>query len=238
VITDPWAWMALRVMIGFCAVGGLRHRRKLAQQRGHQRDAGAVAVGLHAGADVRPGGRAGHPAAGDPSGFLLFIIPSILVSLSFAPILLSVSPTPAFEAARPMSLAQLYDASPFGVVGMTAAGRRLLGQFGMASVYATEHRAEPGATVGLRVVLLHRRDRAAIPDRLAVGPDGPARADRGGVGGARGRGGLVGSCLGHLPVLLAVGLLSGGLAQPLYALLIAYTNDYLDPRTWPPPRGG
>ena len=34
---------------------------------------------------------------GDPSGYVLFIIPSVLVSLSFAPILLSVSPTPAFE---------------------------------------------------------------------------------------------------------------------------------------------
>ncbi len=33
---------------------------------------------------------------GDPSGFVLFVIPSVLVSLAFTPILLSVSPAPAF----------------------------------------------------------------------------------------------------------------------------------------------
>ena len=36
---------------------------------------------------------------GDPSGYILFVIPSILVSLAFTPILLSVQPAPAFGAA-------------------------------------------------------------------------------------------------------------------------------------------
>jgi hypothetical protein len=68
-------------------------------------------------------GAQGILSAGDPAGFLLFIIPSILVSLSFAPILLSVSPAPAFETRRaPMSLRQLYKTSPLGVVGMTLMG--------------------------------------------------------------------------------------------------------------------
>ena len=31
----------------------------------------------------------------DPAGFLLFVIPSVLVSLAFAPILLSISPRAA-----------------------------------------------------------------------------------------------------------------------------------------------
>ena len=38
----------------------------------------------------------------DPSGYILFVVISVLVSISFAPILLSISPTPAFEATKPM----------------------------------------------------------------------------------------------------------------------------------------
>ena len=37
----------------------------------------------------------------DPSGYILFVVISVLVSISFAPILLSISPTPAFEATKP-----------------------------------------------------------------------------------------------------------------------------------------
>ena len=46
-------------------------------------------------------------AMGDVSGYALFIVSSVLVSISFAPILLSISPTPAFETAKPMRLKTL-----------------------------------------------------------------------------------------------------------------------------------
>tara|TARA_R110002094_G_scaffold153295_5_gene140841 strand:- start:792 stop:1808 length:1017 start_codon:yes stop_codon:yes gene_type:complete len=75
---------------------------------------------------------------GDPGGFILFIIPSVLVSLSFAPILLSVTPVPAFETTRRMSFATLYRTSPLGVVGMFLLGGIFSAQFGMASVWATQ----------------------------------------------------------------------------------------------------
>jgi MFS family permease len=39
-------------------------------------------------------------------------------------------------------------------------------------------------------------------------------------------------------VLLVLGLLNGGLAQPLYALIIAYTNDYLEPEDMAAASGG
>ena len=79
----------------------------------------------------------------DPSGFVLFIIPSVLVSISFAPILLSIRPTPAFEATQPMSLHQLVQISLLGCVGIFLLGGVFLAQFGMSAVY--------GAEVGLSV---------------------------------------------------------------------------------------
>ncbi len=74
----------------------------------------------------------------DPSGYLLFVIPSVLVSISFAPILLSISPTPAFESTKRMTLVELYNTSPLGCVGMFLMGSVFAAQFGMAAVYATQ----------------------------------------------------------------------------------------------------
>jgi hypothetical protein len=121
VLTDPYAWMVLRVIIGFSLSGSMSPPKAGSTTRPPTRR-GAVAVGLHAGADVRPRGRAGHPERWRSVGLPAVHHPSILVSLSFAPILLSVSPAPSFETSRPMSLAQLYKTSPFGVVGMTLMG--------------------------------------------------------------------------------------------------------------------
>ena len=78
-----------------------------------------------------------------PSGFVLFVIPSVLVSVAVTPILLSISPTPAFDTTKPMSLRELAGFSPLGCVGMFLLGGVFSAQFGMASVYG----AEAGLTV-------------------------------------------------------------------------------------------
>jgi len=173
-------------------------------------------------------GAQGILSAGDPSGFLLFIIPSVLVSLSFAPILLSVTPAPAFEASRPMSLRQLYETSPFGVVGMTLLGSVFAGQFGMAAVYATE----VGLSLGQLSLFISSFFIGAIVLQYPIGWLSDRMDRRILIVGAAAIGAgvsVAGMLFGNVfPVLLGVGMLSGGLAQPLYALIIAYTNDYLE----------
>ena len=77
-------------------------------------------------------------AIGNPNGYSLFIIISILVSISFAPILLSVSPAPAFERTKPMSLVQLFRSSPLGCVGMFLLGGVFSAQFGMSAVFGSQ----------------------------------------------------------------------------------------------------
>ncbi|MEM6745699.1 MAG: MFS transporter, partial [Pseudomonadota bacterium] len=54
---------------------------------------------------------------GDPAGYGLFVLISVAVSLSFAPILLTVSPVPVHDATEPMTLRELFEASPLGCVG-------------------------------------------------------------------------------------------------------------------------
>ncbi|MEM7721577.1 MAG: MFS transporter [Pseudomonadota bacterium] len=238
IITDPIAWMVLRVIIGFSLSGvyvtaeSWLNNAATNETRGQSLSAYMLVqmFGLVAAQGIL--------SAGDPSGWLIFVIPSILVSLSFAPILLNAQPTPAFDAARPMTLKQLYVTSPFGVVGMTLLGGVFAGQFAMAAVYATEQ----GLTLGQLSAFVSSFFIGAIVLQYPIGFLSDRMDRRILIVGASGIGAVValaGVVLGDIYILLLiVGDLSGGLAQPLYALLIAYTNDYLEPEDMPAASGG
>ena len=164
----------------------------------------------------------------DPSGFILFVIPSILVSLAITPILLSISPTPAFETTKPMSLRQLMAFSPLGCVGMFLLGGVFSAQFGMAPVYGAEAGLSVPqistfvATFFVGAVLLQypigwmsdRIDRRLLVIAVSII----------GFGGS-----MMGMFLGGVFWLLLVSaFVVGGMANPLYSLLIAHTNDFLE----------
>jgi MFS family permease len=156
------------------------------------------------------------------------VIPSVLVSLAFTPILLSVSQAPAFESTKPMSFRRLYDASPLGCVGMFLLGGVFSAQFGMASVWGTQ--------VGLSVADLTIFVSAIYAGGLVLQyPIGwlSDRMDRRKVVlwlSALGAVALMVPVFVDLPfaLLVLVGALGGGVSNPLYSLLLAYVNDYLD----------
>ena len=74
----------------------------------------------------------------DPGGYVLFVIMSVLVSISFAPILLSATPAPYFETTKPMTLRVLFQSSPLGMIGTFLLGGVFSAMFGMSAVFATE----------------------------------------------------------------------------------------------------
>ena len=164
----------------------------------------------------------------DPSGYETFIIASVLISVSFAPILLSISPTPAFETTKPKSLREIMRISPLGCVGMFLLGSVFSAQFGMSAVY--------GAQAGLSVpqisifvgtfyvgALILQYPLGWLSDRmdrrrliLIVSALG---------GGASVLGMMLGDVFG---LLLVAAFVVGGTTNPLYSLLIAHTNDFLE----------
>ena len=115
--TDPTAWTIGRIMIGFCFSGVYVTAESWLNNAATNETRGK-ALSLYL--IVQMIGIVSAQAlmlAGDPSGFILFIIPSVLVSISFAPILLSISPTPAFGTAKAMTLRELFTRSPSAVSG-------------------------------------------------------------------------------------------------------------------------
>ncbi|MDN5788188.1 MFS transporter [Pseudorhodobacter sp.] len=165
---------------------------------------------------------------GDPGGYILFIIPSVLVSIAFTPILLSVSQAPAFASTKPLSFRFLYNASPLGCIGMFILGGIFSAQFGMAAVW--------GSQAGLSV-----RDISIFIAGIYVGgvlfqfPIGwlSDRIDRRKMVLATS---AVGAVALLIPVawdipfwaLCGIGAIGGGVSNPLYSLLLAYVNDYID----------
>ena len=164
----------------------------------------------------------------DVAGFILFIIISVAVSLSFAPILLSVSPAPMFRTTKPMSLRQLFVASPLGVVGIFLLGGIFAALFGMTSVYGTENNMSVGE-ISIFVGIIY------IGGMLLQFPIGwvSDRMDRRlliiGITLAGGLACLLAfSAASNLTIILICSFIIGGVANPLYSLLLAYTNDFLD----------
>ena len=166
--------------------------------------------------------------SGDPSGYLLFVIPSVLVSIAFTPILLSAVPAPAFETIQRMSFARLWKASPLGCVGIFLMGGVFSALFGMSAVWGTK--------AGLSVKEISAFVAAIYTGGLFLQyPIGWAsdRMDRRKlVLGLAVIGALAMAMVFALDppfgVLLFMGALIGGVANPLYSLLLAYTNDFLD----------
>ena len=165
---------------------------------------------------------------GDAGGYALFIVASVLVSISFAPILLSISPTPAFETTKPMPLKTLIETSPLGCFGMFLLGGVFSAQFGMSAVY--------GMAAGLTVVQISMFVSSIYVGALLMQyPIGwfSDYIDRrvvilivAAVGGVMS---LVGFLFDHyFGALLVAAFVIGGTSNPLYSLLIAYTSDYLE----------
>ncbi|MEZ5779344.1 MAG: MFS transporter [Paracoccaceae bacterium] len=170
---------------------------------------------------------------GDPSGYILFVIPSVLVSIAFTPILLSVSPAPAFETTKRLSFRELYRTSPLGCVGIFILGGVFSAQFGMSSVWGTE--------VGLTVRQLSIYVAAIYVGGMVLQyPIGWA-SDRLGrrvlVLWLAAIGAAATIAAAFIPMnfymWLGVAALMGGVSNPLYSLLVAYTNDFLDAADMP-----
>jgi MFS family permease len=175
---------------------------------------------------------------GDAATSVLFIGASILVSVSFAPILLSVSPAPAADVSPPMSLKDLFLSSPLGAIGIFFLGLIYATQSGMGAVFGVQTGMSADA-IALFVAALFA---GAIVFQYPIGWLSDRMDRRKVICGSALMGG--GFCaLGFFArdnelVMLSAAFIAGGMTTPLYALLLAYTNDFLTADEMPGASGG
>jgi len=237
-LVDWAAWSVMRVLIGFCFSGiyvtseSWLNNTASNETRGQALSLYMIVQMLGIIASQ------GLLSLGDPTGFALFIIPSILVSLAFMPLLLADTPAPTFDTIQPMSFRALFRISPLGCVGMLLTGGVYSAMFGMASVYG----AMSAMTIGQIAAFVAAMYVGGLLFQYPVGWASD-RLDRRvlvlwlSVAGA--------VVMGLATVIrvpftfeLIVALLLGGIINPLYSLLIAHTNDFLTKEEMPAASAG
>lgn len=226
-LPDWVAWAGMRVMIGFCFSGvyvtaeSWLNSAATNENRGQALSAYMIVQMLgiitsQALLNVSP-----------PGGYDIFVIPSVLVSLSFLPILLAATQTPSFETTRALPFRRLIAISPLGCVGMLLTGGVFAAMFGMSSVW--------GTLVGLSVpqisLFVAMMYVGGLVLQYPIGRMSDRMDRRQLILGLSALGAVVMAVAAAVALpfgaLLVVACLLGGVVNPLYALLIAYTNDFL-----------
>ena len=237
-LAEPWTWTLLRILIGFCMSGVYVTAESWLNNAATNETRGKVLSAYMIAQTLGIIGAQGLLTLGDAGTSVLFIGASILVSISFAPILLSVASAPTVEVARPMPLRALFSSSPLGTVGIFLLGTVYATQSGMGAVFGTQI-GMPVAQISLFVAMLFA---GALVFQYPIGWLSDRVDRRKLIFGAACLG--AGACIlgwvtsGGLWPLMAAAFLAGGMTTPLYALFLAYTNDSLSPEDMPAASGG
>ncbi|MCB9960359.1 MAG: MFS transporter [Rhodospirillaceae bacterium] len=231
ILVDPWFWTVVRVVTGFSYAGMYIVAESWLNQGTDNANRGSV---LSAYMIVMQGSMAAGQlllGVGDPSGMVLFMAVSVLVSLAVVPMLVSTGPMPHFELIERLPVRRVIRASPLAAVGTFLNGVGLATVMAIGPVYAVSIGLSIGQValfmgiMNIGVIVLQypigmlsdRYDRRTVLMAVAF-----AAAVAAGVGA------MVGGS-GFWAVLTVAGVF-GGLSVPIYALCSAHLNDYLDPR--------
>jgi MFS family permease len=237
-LAEPWAWTLLRLLVGFCMSGIYVAAESWLNDAATNETRGKVLSAYMIAQTLGIIGAQGLLTLGDAATAALFIGASILVSISFAPILLSVTAAPAVEVARPMSLHKLFLSSPLGTIGIFLLGSVYATQAGMGAVFGTQIGLS-AAQIALFVAMLFA---GALVLQYPIGWLSDRLDRRKLIFGAA----LIGATFcalgwlagGGLWLLMAAAFFAGGVTTPLYALFLAYTNDFLSAEDMPAASGG
>lgn len=237
-LPDPIVWVVMRIIVGFCFAGVYVVAESWLNDAATNETRGQA---LSAYVIVQMVGIVSAQVLlnfADVGGFTLFVVMSVLVSIAFMPILLSSTTAPVFRATKRMSLKELFIVSPLGCVSIFLLGGIFAILFGMASVYGTEigmSVSEISIFVGLIYMggLIWQYPIGWVSDRMDRRQLIIAITLFGGLTL------LLGMFLTDFQIVrYLLAFIVGGVANPLYSLILAYTNDYLEPDDMASASGG
>ena len=122
IFVDPSFWMALRVVSGFCFAGLYMIIESWINEKASNENRGRI-LSIYRIVDLSAT-TVGQIllTVGDPGGFVLFALISILISLSLVPVALTTSAAPAPIKVAKLNLLKMYRVSPLAAVGAFGVG--------------------------------------------------------------------------------------------------------------------
>lgn len=224
-------WIVIRLVTGFCFAGlyivceSWLNDRATNETRGQLLAVYMVIVtgGMAAGQYLL--------TLADPGGFVLFALISILVSICLLPMMLGASSQPGFLAPQAMTLKRLIAVSPAGTFGTFLAGLAHSVLLTLSVVYAARIGFDVTDIANFMAAMLMGGVLLQLPiGRLSDGMD-------------RRRIILALSIIAAIACVLLpwqentsiwrailAAAAIGGMSFPLYAICVAYVNDYLQPQ--------
>lgn len=239
-VIEPWVWWLLRALAGFAFAGLYTVIESWLNDRATNRNRGGLfSVYRVVELSASTGGLLLLNVA-SPEGFQLFSVAAILIALALVPVAVTRAVAPAPVAAARLRPGRLYKASPLGVVGIFLVALANSAYWGLTPVFV--QRIGYGiAEVSLVMAAL------LVGGAVAQYPVGwlSDRFDRrtvlivtAALSAVAGAGMAAVAQLGSFPVLLGASVAFGALSMPLYSLLIAHTNDFLEPGEFVQASGG
>jgi MFS family permease len=227
-VLQPWAWVVLRLLTGFClaviyvVIESWLNERATNENRGLVFSAYAMIT-----LTVLAAGQL-LTLLYDPSGMQLFAIASVLVSIAAIPIALSTSPMPETPHTVSVDIPAIFSVAPLGALGCLATGLANGAFWALAPVF----------TLGMSGDIAHAAwfmTWAVVGGAVAQWPLGII-SDRIGrrpllialplAGGLFAVGLVVSAGTASFESISLLGAAWGMFAFPLYAIAVAYSNDY------------
>ncbi len=229
---NPFSWGVLRFVFGFCMAGLYVAVESWLNDASTPRTRGRTLAFYMI---VSMGGLGVGQlliAAGDPNDATLFVVASILVSMSFVPIALAATTdAPPVRVSPTMKVREFYRTAPTGMVGIFFVGASHGILFGLSAVYATRAGLGPGMTAAF----LALPSLGALTLQWPIGWASDRLPRRGVILVVAVAAASTAAGLGLMPqgsnVALLVMFVLGGLTFPLYSLLLSHTLDRSAPGT-------
>lgn len=229
IIIDPVAWTIFRAISGMCFAGiymvieSWLNERATNETRGQVLSAYMIVnlLSLTVGQFLI--------GAGDPNGYVLFCLISIIVSLSIIPVSITKTEAPAPQKPKPLPIRHLFRISPLGFVSCLAYGIAIGAWWALAPVFASK--------IGLDV------DGVAVFMALCILGGGIMQWPIGKISDHFDRRTILTvTCFASSALSISVavigqfnpgwltllGLLFGAASFPIYALSVSHANDYVD----------
>ncbi len=229
---DPLSWGAMRLLSGFCFSGLYIVAESWLNGSTNNKSRGSL---LSIYFVIQTGGvTIGQLLLNlsSPEGILLFIVVSILISLSLVPILVSASASPPYELPERITFVELFRLSPMGLTGSFLNGISQTVLYVVLALYGSAIGLSSGSigsligfmTLGGMIFQFPLGKISDLVDRRLVLVGAPGLS--------------IPLCFflamlenpADSPVLLyGMIALLGGLTLPLYSICMAHMNDYLKP---------
>ena len=232
VTDDLWNWSAMRLLSGVCFSGLYIVAESWLNGRANNENRGSL---LSIYFVIQTGGvTIGQLLLNfsSPEDILLFIVVSVLISLSLIPMLVSTSAVPPYELPERISLWELFHLSPMGLTGSFLNGISQTVLYVALALYGSVIGLSTGSIgwlIGFMTLggMLFQFPLGKLSDRidrrlLIVGAPGLA----------------IPICLflatldnpaANTPLLFVMIAFVGGLTLPIYSICMAHMNDHLKP---------